>query len=350
MHRMMQSTGTAEGLRGLIDTSLLKSIKKVIEYRGLFGPSVLHIGASSRALSCSPNLTCHLRKLSTLCRHSFTTNPLRSQLSKKPGCQRHSTRQSNQGWNLPSRCVPSHRSTFCFLSIFPQIIQAIPNAIGALCLNAQGEAQLAARPSIIPGIFSIFTSERHWKVLQDKENAVLIGTAIDELIRHHPALKTAVFDSLLSTLSKIEDLGNVYMVPDTIQHWYGLAPVSGSTSTGDDDVTMRETEPEDGEIPATDGQGTDPARSGTSSEDQSSKPHDNMVVAYMDILGRVRILDVNPLNVSCLSRFSSSRVCFSTRNTAKISCPRRTGSPVLAGSRLCHAFHMTLPTAWPRTP
>lgn len=44
MHRMMQSSGTAEGLRGLIDLSLLKSIKKIIEHRGIFGPSVLPLG------------------------------------------------------------------------------------------------------------------------------------------------------------------------------------------------------------------------------------------------------------------------------------------------------------------
>jgi E3 ubiquitin-protein ligase HUWE1 len=67
-----------------------------------------------------------------------------------------------------------------------QVIQAIPNAIGALCLNEVGQAQLANHPSIIPSIISIFTSERHLKVLIDKENAVIIGTAVDELIRHHP--------------------------------------------------------------------------------------------------------------------------------------------------------------------
>lgn len=42
----MQSSGTAEGLRGLIDMSILKSTKKIIEYRGLFGPSILPIGMS----------------------------------------------------------------------------------------------------------------------------------------------------------------------------------------------------------------------------------------------------------------------------------------------------------------
>ena len=40
----MQSSGTAEGLRGLIDSSLLKSLKKIIEHRSLFGPNVLPIG------------------------------------------------------------------------------------------------------------------------------------------------------------------------------------------------------------------------------------------------------------------------------------------------------------------
>jgi len=41
---MMQSSGTSEGLRGLIDTSLVKSVKRIIDNRGLFGPSVLPIG------------------------------------------------------------------------------------------------------------------------------------------------------------------------------------------------------------------------------------------------------------------------------------------------------------------
>src|SRR6201995_1292530 len=44
MHRMMQSSGTAEGLRGLIDSSILKSLKKIIEWRALFGSSVVPIG------------------------------------------------------------------------------------------------------------------------------------------------------------------------------------------------------------------------------------------------------------------------------------------------------------------
>ena len=47
IHRMMQASGTSEGLRTLIDSSLLSSVKKVIERRSLFGPSVLALGKSS---------------------------------------------------------------------------------------------------------------------------------------------------------------------------------------------------------------------------------------------------------------------------------------------------------------
>ena len=41
---MMQSSGTAEGLRGLLDSSLLKSVKKVMQHRAIFGPSALALG------------------------------------------------------------------------------------------------------------------------------------------------------------------------------------------------------------------------------------------------------------------------------------------------------------------
>ena len=97
--------------------------------------------------------------------------------------------------------------------IYVKVIQAIPNAIGALCLNQAGQDQLASRPTIIPGYFSIFTSERHLRVLQDKENAVIIGSAVDELVRHHPVLRPAVFDTVCITLSRIEDIGKAYVRP-----------------------------------------------------------------------------------------------------------------------------------------
>ena len=44
IHRMMQSSGTSEGLRGLLDSSLLKSVKNIMQHRTIFGPSALALG------------------------------------------------------------------------------------------------------------------------------------------------------------------------------------------------------------------------------------------------------------------------------------------------------------------
>lgn len=174
-----------------------------------------------------------------------------------------------------------------------QVIQAIPNAIGALCLNQAGQDQLAARPTIIPGLFSIFTSERHQRVLQDKENAVLIGSAVDELIRHHPSLKSAVFEAIKSTLSKIEDLGNTFTPSESNESWYRLVRTTASTvpAPADEDVLMRSSDnaPID-EAASESGRPNALTISLTDDmldESATGRSHENIVVSYLDVICRV---------------------------------------------------------------
>ncbi|KAJ7132750.1 hypothetical protein C8R43DRAFT_929975 [Mycena crocata] len=247
MHRMMQSSGTAEGLRGLIDMSILKSIKKIIKYRGLFGPTVVPLAINIMA--------------------TFIHNePTSLAIIQEAG--------------LPEAF---YMAIEVGLEPAIEVIQAIPNAIGALCLNEVGAAQLASHPSIIPAIFSIFTSDRHVKVLLDKENAVLIGTTIDELIRHHPSLKGPVFEALKATLSKIEVLGNAYVVPPELQQWYKLVGITQSASDEEADVSM-DYVPSDVPSPSEVVIRDDPSPGNT--EDAPPKAHDNDVVSFIDILLR----------------------------------------------------------------
>ncbi|KAJ6586954.1 hypothetical protein DFH09DRAFT_1359428 [Mycena vulgaris] len=249
MHRMMQSSGTAEGLRGLIDMSILQSIKKIIKYRGLFGPTVVPLAINIMA--------------------TFIHNePTSLSIIQEAG-------------------LPEAFYTAIEVGLEPaiEVIQAIPNAIGALCLNEVGTAQLASHPSIIPAIFSIFTSDRHLKVLLDKENAVLIGTTIDELIRHHPSLKGPVFEAIKATLSKIEVLGNAYIVPTELQQWYKLIGVVPAASGPESDVPMEDvTESTDAPSPSDTAIRDDSTPSST--EDAPPKAHDNNVVSFIDILLR----------------------------------------------------------------
>ncbi|KAK7472586.1 E3 ubiquitin-protein ligase tom1 [Stygiomarasmius scandens] len=246
LHRMMQSSGTTEGLRGLIDTSILKSIKKIIEYRGLFGPSVLPIAINIMA--------------------TFVHNePTSLTVIQEAG--------------LPETFYKSME-----LGLEPaiEVIQAIPNAIGALCLNETGQAQLTARPSIIPAIFAIFTSERHLKVLLEKENAVLIGTAIDELIRHHPMLKTPVFEAMKSTMTKIEELGNAFEPSEDSRQWYRL--LSGTSSSETDSMEgVESTDVTSASIQVTEGE---PSTAMAGNDEPSQKAHDNNIVSFIDVFGR----------------------------------------------------------------
>lgn len=177
-----------------------------------------------------------------------------------------------------------------------QVIQAIPNAIGALCLNEAGQAQLSKRPSIIPAILAIFTSERHLKVLIDKENAVIIGTAVDELIRHHPSLKSSVFDAIRSTLSNIEDLGMSFVCPTDIKQFYQLIPITAVAGAllQDDDVAMQDDLRETIQVPEIAQESMlEVADEDTDEDDITAKTHDNTVVSFIDILGRVSGFDIN---------------------------------------------------------
>ncbi|CAL1707508.1 unnamed protein product [Somion occarium] len=247
MHRMMQSSGSSEGLRGLLDSSLLRSVKKIMENRTVFGPGVLPIAINIMATFVHNEPTC----LNVL-----------------------------QEAGLPDAFYKVVESG---LEPVIEVIQSVPNAIGALCLNQSGLDHLTARPTIIPGFFSIFTSERHQRVLQEKENAVLIGTSIEELIRHHPSLKGMVFEAIKTTLDRIETLGKEFIIPDDIKQWYTLQPV-----TPDSDVVMSEAVPSNSLLFQVEG----PPQTSTESDDGivedevSVKQHDNPITSHIDVFGR----------------------------------------------------------------
>lgn len=154
-----------------------------------------------------------------------------------------------------------------------------------MCLNQAGQDQLASHPSIIPALFSILTSERHLKVLLEKENASSVGSAIDELVRHHPSLRPIVFGALVATLKKIEDLGNAYIPPADIRQWYLLSMQSPQAMQSDPDVAMDDAQPTS---PAGDPANVSPGAEDPSAEDTTAKNHDNAIVNFIDALGRVR--------------------------------------------------------------
>lgn len=179
-----------------------------------------------------------------------------------------------------------------------QVITALPGAIGALCLNQAGLDQLAQRPTIIPSIFSILTSERHVKTLQEKDHATYIGTSIDELVRHHPSLRTAVFDAIKTTLQRIEDLGNEFVIPKAEMGSYELRAIPSpneDSAWSVEEPAIPNSQPE----LVTSGQSTPGAGLSQAEDNDSAAPEEgnNLIVTYIDNMGRVSITQSPTYNI-----------------------------------------------------
>jgi len=86
------------------------------------------------------------------------------------------------------------------------VISVISSALGTLCLNEVGLQQPNERQAI-PAVFSVFTSEKHARILQNRDHGSVVGSTTDELIRHQPLLKKKVLDATLTFLNEIDRIG-----------------------------------------------------------------------------------------------------------------------------------------------
>ncbi|KAG8921405.1 hypothetical protein FRC01_000265 [Tulasnella sp. 417] len=248
MQRMMQASGTSEGLRTLIDSSLPASVKKIMANRATFGPAIFAIAINLMSIFVHNEPT----SLSIL-----------------------------QEAHIPETFYDAIEN-----GIEPalEVITALPNAIGALCLNPAGEAQFAARTKIIPAIFETFTSDKHIKVLGEKENAIVIGTALDELIRHHPTLKPQIFEGVQAMLQRIEDIGKTWTPPKGEEPAYLLrSPVQDAETSEKMDV-----EPSSSTAPPPQTRGPeDEAVDEDLKEEGVIRPENNLVLSFLDVAAKV---------------------------------------------------------------
>lgn len=101
------------------------------------------------------------------------------------------------------------------VSLAPGIIPAadalacIPSAFGAICLNASG-LDLFQSSDALESFFEIFENPEHIKCLKDDPNLIRsLGTTFDELVRHHPALKTHIMSAVIVMAARVNLLGRV---------------------------------------------------------------------------------------------------------------------------------------------
>ncbi|KAL1921444.1 uncharacterized protein VTP21DRAFT_11160 [Calcarisporiella thermophila] len=167
---MMVTTGTADGLRNVIDSSLPQSLKLIIAHPKPFGSSVF-----AQAINI----------LATIIHNEPTSLTMLQEAQ------------------LPQTFLKTVNAEILVSS---DVINAIPNAFGAICLNSQG-LEMFKEANPIPNFFSILISKDHLRSLMEGNNASLLGSSIEELIRHQPSLRIDVLNAALEIIKRIIDFG-----------------------------------------------------------------------------------------------------------------------------------------------
>ncbi|KAK9761441.1 E3 ubiquitin-protein ligase tom1 [Basidiobolus ranarum] len=167
---MMQTSGTADGLRNLVDSVFPQSLRLILEHPKIFGNSLFSLVINIMA---------------TFIHNEPTSLPI-LQEAKLP-----QTFLETIMKDIPNSA---------------DVISSIPHAFGAICLNETGLEAFKSSQHI-EQFFSIFTSLQHLDALQDGDVPAVLGTSIDELIRHHPSLQDDVMSSIITMINKIIEMG-----------------------------------------------------------------------------------------------------------------------------------------------
>lgn len=259
--RVIGITGTQGELRNLIDSTLPKTLKRLIEHRRNVGPQI----------------------------YSLALNIMTSFIHNEP-----TSLSILQEQGLPDAFYASIADEATLEPAF-DVFNSMPNALGALCLNDTGREQLRARADVLPRLFFPFTSEKHANMLCERENASLYGAAIDELVRHQPELKEQILNCMVDMLRQLVAIGQKYQAPNsdsaelTMVDATEAAPSQPEASaSASEDVQMG-------------GEGSQNTRisTETSTDDKSKKENkpslrslkakDNAFLVHVDAAGRVSL-------------------------------------------------------------
>ncbi|KAJ2962784.1 hypothetical protein NQZ79_g2089 [Umbelopsis isabellina] len=235
---MMESSGTADGLRNLIDSSLPQSLKLVVEQPQVFGNSVFALA---------------INVMSTFIHNEPTSLPILQEAK------------------LPQSFLDTITN---YTTVSTDVLLAASNAFGAICLNAPGlEMFNAAKP--IHHFFNLFTSPQFLRANGEVDVATLLGTSMDELMRHHPVLKPDIIKAVIDMAKRVNEMGHQEI-----------------GKPADDSHLLKAAKPDEVDKPVTESteQGESPKGSGdlktTEPAADEKDKRDCVLVSFIDVVAR----------------------------------------------------------------
>ncbi|KAJ3416767.1 hypothetical protein HDV05_000141 [Chytridiales sp. JEL 0842] len=203
---MMQTTGSLDQMRNLIETSLPTSLLIIFQDASFFGAGIFGIAVNI---------------MSTFIHNEPTSLSIL------------------QESNLPQTFLTVAAGDK--MPISAEVISALPNAFGAICLNPPGlQAFNSANP--MARFFKILVDDEHIRCIQDKDVPHLIGSSIDELIRHHPTLKDSIMSEILNMVKHVLEVGNTIREDeiDIVSLHVGKPGNDTEAKSDDDELSKKE--------------------------------------------------------------------------------------------------------------
>ncbi|KAK8853332.1 hypothetical protein IAR55_004036 [Kwoniella newhampshirensis] len=124
-----------------------------------------------------------------------------------------------------------------------EVISSACNAIGAVCLNPAGLDHTLAHPKVITNLVNTIMSTTHEYVFNERDNARHLGSLLDELARHHPALRPVILQASLGLLRQATDAGIAFEPEESQRREYFLDEMAQNSNPPIDDVQRSQSPP-----------------------------------------------------------------------------------------------------------
>jgi E3 ubiquitin-protein ligase HUWE1 len=271
IHHLMTNVGSFGGnfdrlLRNLIDSSqLLGSLRKIIENARCFGSTVwthavsilndfinneptsfaiiAEAGLSRGLLEAVTQTTISMppdtRNTESQTDETAAPNPASSSPIPAPSDMDDSEDEAAATTDRPSLAMlQAPREGPLARGILPtsETISIIPQAFGAICLNNAGMKMFQASKAL-ESFLEIFESPEHVKCMDvNKDLPASLGSAFDELVRHHPPLKTAIMNSILNMVARVAYLCKTKAEKDKVGAKLWTTDLSGKPVIADQQI------------------------------------------------------------------------------------------------------------------
>lgn len=100
-------------------------------------------------------------------------------------------------------CIPENKPQGILAAA--EAIANVCQAFSAICLTTAGSEFFQSSGSL-DKFFEIFESPAHIKVMKDASVLQILGNSFDELVRHHPLLKSAVMSAVIVMVSRVRHI------------------------------------------------------------------------------------------------------------------------------------------------